>query len=160
MANKTNEELMVLHIENKGNKGKNVICSYCKKHGHYRDKCGILHGRSNNRGKSNREDYYQQRRSENSEGNNEFRDSNLANLVNLLKQVAKSNLSINIENNNNTCNISMCLVVNDLSDKWILDSGANRHMIGNLSLLHNYCSGNVFHVQIANSSIVIVVGQG
>lgn len=74
MAHMSVYEPMVLHTESKGNKGKSALHSYCKKPGHYRDKCWVLHGRPNNHEKSNRGGgYYQQRRSENAKGNNELR---------------------------------------------------------------------------------------
>lgn len=42
--------------------------------------------------------------------------------------------------------------------RWILDSGANKHMIGDKSLLHNYHSNYKSQVKVENGTYIFFIG--
>lgn len=101
--------------------------------------------------------------SRNGNQNQSDKENSIAELITLLKQVvqsAQSNISINSESGNSKDIFSSLLAMSYISNKWVLDSGANRHVTGNLNMLCNYRSDSISHVKIANDNIVSVVGHG
>ncbi|CAN6459804.1 unnamed protein product [Victoria cruziana] len=162
VATDVNEGTVALRTESRGRGRSSIICSHCKKPGHHRDKCWSLHGHPNNRGRGSRTSAIVRDRKGSDvdpEVSKLITESSLTNLAKLLKQVAKTNLVISSEEKNKG-KFAFTVIESNSCSQWVLDSGANRHMTGNVELLHDYSTDVLSHVQVANGNIVEACGQG
>lgn len=78
------EENITLKLESKGRGKSNIICSFCKKIGHHRDRCWSLHGYPNSRGRNFRGNRWIGHSNDNREGSKLIGDHSISYLANLL----------------------------------------------------------------------------
>ena len=151
----------------KGNRS-DIVCNYCKRTGHTKDKCWKLHGLPPHMAKVHLAQNSQQEGTHNSntKGIPSAQDfqkmiqelQSIKSMINSSGTIIGSTSVANSGNNELLKNLSF--FTKDLTNAWILDSGATDHMTP-LSVFESYetiAPGK--HVQTADGTLLQVVGIG
>ena len=147
----------------------NLVCNYCKRTGHTKDKCWKLHGLPPHIAKAHLAQNSQQEGSSNfgTEGIPSAQDfqrmmeelQSLKTMINSSSNVIGSTSMGNSGNNEFFSHLS--LLTKDFTSAWILDSGATDHMtplVESFSSYEKIAPGK--HVQTADGTLLQVIGIG
>lgn len=145
-------------------RGRGPFCTYCKKN--IRERCWSFHGKPACKGgeRAGRGTSQHKFTKKLDQAHKETKGSELFDLTRLIRQVASQvNIVINSDNIEKGKlyfpQTSSLLAVNSF-DFWILNSGANKHMIGNKNLLHDYHRDYASYIKVANGSYLLAIGYG
>ncbi|KAL4562118.1 hypothetical protein LXL04_034312 [Taraxacum kok-saghyz] len=149
-------------------RGNRPWCDHCKRPGHTREKCWVLHGKPTNRQSSTPHGRANHVETDVAQSF-PFNQAQIDQLYKLLNQ------STNLSEQSPSCSIAQSTIAqsgivplafflsNQALDLWIIDSGASHHMTSNLSLFRDYtpchshatvCTANGSHVPIAGSGTI------
>ena len=157
--------VMAHKVSYKNEDKKTLICDHCKKKGHIKDKCWILHPHLKpakfNKVQAN---YSQEVLSDQTQVGPSKKGEELAMVAYTNDVVRKSDLEALIKSiaaltNKESGITHLASLPNSPSKTLIIDSGASHHMISNPKLINNVkpASGNVI---IANGGMIPVRGIG